>query len=116
MLIGQDEVVRLLLTGLVSGGHTLMVGVPGLAKTMMVKALADLPAVASARFVETEGSGRFNTEPDTVRALYRRRFDAFLSEIKANCQARGCDWYLAKTSDDPYGFLRNCFLARENGR
>ena len=42
VLIGQDEVVRLLLTSLVSGGHTLMVGVPGLAKTMMVKALADL--------------------------------------------------------------------------
>ncbi|HZI33250.1 MAG TPA: AAA family ATPase [Candidatus Binatia bacterium] len=42
VLIGQDEVVRLLLTGLISGGHTLMVGVPGLAKTMMVKALADL--------------------------------------------------------------------------
>jgi len=42
VLIGQDEVVRLLLTSLVSGGHTLLIGVPGLAKTMMVKALADL--------------------------------------------------------------------------
>jgi uncharacterized protein (DUF58 family) len=76
----------------------------------------DLPAVAAARFTETEGRGFFNTEPDSIRAMYRQRFDAFLSEIKANCQARGCDWYLAKTSDDPYGFLRNCFLARENGR
>ncbi|HOP96915.1 MAG TPA: DUF58 domain-containing protein [Verrucomicrobiota bacterium] len=75
----------------------------------------DLPAVASARFIDTEGTGFFNAEPDVVRVLYRRRFDAFLSEIKANCQARGCDWYLARTSDDPYGFLRNCFLARENG-
>jgi uncharacterized protein (DUF58 family) len=76
----------------------------------------ELPAVTAARFVETEGSGFFNTEPDAARTLYRRRFDAFLSEIKANCQARGCDWYLAKTSDDAYGFLRRCFLARENGR
>jgi MoxR-like ATPase len=42
VLIGQDAVIRLLLTSLVSGGHTLMIGVPGLAKTMMVKALADL--------------------------------------------------------------------------
>src|SRR6266498_5615490 len=42
VLIGQDEVVRLLLTGLMSGGHMLVIGVPGLAKTMMVKALADL--------------------------------------------------------------------------
>ena len=76
----------------------------------------ELPAVAAARFVETEGDGHFNAEPDAVRAIYRQRFDAFLSEIKANCQARGCDWYLAKTSADPYGFLRNCFLARENGK
>jgi MoxR-like ATPase len=42
ILIGQSEVVRLLLTGLLSGGHMLVIGVPGLAKTMMVKALADL--------------------------------------------------------------------------
>jgi MoxR-like ATPase len=42
VLIGQDEVVRLLLTGLVSGGHMLVIGVPGLAKTMMVKAMSDL--------------------------------------------------------------------------
>jgi len=75
----------------------------------------ELPAVVSARFLETEGNGFFNVEPDAVRTLYRHRFDAFLSEIKANCQARGSDWYLAKTSDDPYNFLRNCFLAREKG-
>src|SRR5947207_1316096 len=42
VLIGQAEVVRLLLTGLISGGHMLVIGVPGLAKTMMVKALAEL--------------------------------------------------------------------------
>ncbi len=42
VLIGQGEVVRLLLTGLMSGGHMLVIGVPGLAKTMMVKALAEL--------------------------------------------------------------------------
>ena len=42
VLIGQDEVVRLLLTGLMSGGHMLIIGVPGLAKTMMVKALSEL--------------------------------------------------------------------------
>src|SRR6266850_7712264 len=42
VLIGQSEVVRLLLTGLMSGGHMLVIGVPGLAKTMMVKTLSDL--------------------------------------------------------------------------
>jgi len=74
----------------------------------------DLPALAAARFVETEGGhGRFNAEPDEIRALYRKRFDAFLSEIKAGAQARGCDYFLARTTDDPCGFLRNCFLLRE---
>jgi MoxR-like ATPase len=42
VLVGQEEVVRLVLTGLLSGGHMLVVGVPGLAKTLMVRALARL--------------------------------------------------------------------------
>ena len=77
----------------------------------------DLPKLAAARFVETEGgSGHFNANPDDIRTLYRRRFEEFLGRIKAGCQARGCDWYLARTSDDPYQFLRNCFLQRESLR
>src|SRR6266487_4132614 len=42
VIIGQGEVIRLLITGLICGGHMLVIGVPGLAKTMMVKALAEL--------------------------------------------------------------------------
>jgi MoxR-like ATPase len=42
VVVGQDEVVGLLITGLMCGGHMLVIGVPGLAKTMMVKALAEL--------------------------------------------------------------------------
>src|SRR5947208_472423 len=42
VLIGQTEVVRLLITGMICGGHMLVIGVPGLAKTMMVKSLAEL--------------------------------------------------------------------------
>jgi hypothetical protein len=74
----------------------------------------ELPDLTAARFLETEGGrGHFNAEPQSIRALYRRRFDAFLLEMKAGCQARGCDWFLARTADDPYAFLRNCFLERE---
>jgi uncharacterized protein (DUF58 family) len=76
----------------------------------------ELPSLAAARFVEAEGGKQyFNAEPETIRDLYRQRFEAFLAEIKGGCRARGCDWYLARTSAEPYGFLRNCFLARENG-
>jgi MoxR-like ATPase len=39
-VIGQDEVAHDLLAALVAGGHVLLQGVPGVAKTLMVKALA----------------------------------------------------------------------------
>jgi len=40
-VVGQREMVDRLLIGLVSGGHVLLVGVPGLAKTLAVQSLAD---------------------------------------------------------------------------
>jgi MoxR-like ATPase len=40
VLIGQDATIDLLLTCCLTGSHVLLVGVPGLAKTLMVKALA----------------------------------------------------------------------------
>jgi uncharacterized protein (DUF58 family) len=76
----------------------------------------ELPDVPAARFVETEGAGRFNAEPDELRDVYRRRMAAFLNEIKGGAQARGCDWYLARTDADPYVFLERCFLRRERTR
>ena len=38
-IVGQDEVVRHVLIGLVSNGHTLLEGVPGLGKTLLIRAL-----------------------------------------------------------------------------
>jgi len=77
----------------------------------------ELPEVPMARFRETEGGrGAFNTEPDVVRELYRKRFAAFLSEVEAAAKQRGCDWYLARTDADPYVFLKHCFLARQHKR
>src|SRR5437867_4131796 len=40
VLIGQDQTIDLLLVCALTGSHALLVGVPGLAKTLMVKALA----------------------------------------------------------------------------
>ncbi len=39
-VVGQDEVVQLLLTALFSDGHALAIGVPGLAKTLLISTLA----------------------------------------------------------------------------
>jgi MoxR-like ATPase len=41
VVVGQRPVVRELVISLLAGGHCLIVGVPGLAKTLMVRSLAD---------------------------------------------------------------------------
>jgi MoxR-like ATPase len=40
-IVGQNEVINLLLNAVFSGGHALLIGVPGLAKTLMVHTLAE---------------------------------------------------------------------------
>ena len=42
VIIGQEEVVRLLLTSIFCQGHCLLVGVPGLAKTLLIQTLASV--------------------------------------------------------------------------
>jgi len=41
-IVGQQQVLELMLIGLVSRGHCLLVGVPGLAKTLVVQTLAQV--------------------------------------------------------------------------
>ena len=73
-VIGQREVVELLLVALFSGGHALFVGVPGLAKTLLVSSLAEamdlefsriqftpdlMPAdITGSEVLEEDGGGR----------------------------------------------------------
>ncbi|MGK7389369.1 MAG: AAA family ATPase [Candidatus Cyclobacteriaceae bacterium M2_1C_046] len=40
VIVGQEDVVRLLLTAIFCQGHSLLVGVPGLAKTLMIQTLS----------------------------------------------------------------------------
>ena len=40
VIVGQDEVITQILISIFSGGHSLLVGVPGLAKTLMVNTIA----------------------------------------------------------------------------
>lgn len=42
VIVGQDKVIELLLISLMSSGHSLFVGVPGLAKTLLVSTLSDV--------------------------------------------------------------------------
>ena len=41
IIVGQDKVIQKLLISLISDGHVLIEGVPGLAKTLMIKTLSE---------------------------------------------------------------------------
>ena len=42
VIVGQDEVVRAIIISLFANGHSLLVGVPGLAKTLLVSTIAEV--------------------------------------------------------------------------
>jgi MoxR-like ATPase len=44
VLVGQDDMLHRLVLGLLAGGHVLLEGVPGLAKTLVIRTLADAVA------------------------------------------------------------------------
>ena len=48
-IVGQHEVLQGVLTAVVSGGHALLLGVPGLGKTLMVSTIADALALKFSR-------------------------------------------------------------------
>lgn len=41
VIVGQDDIIKNVLISVLSGGHCLLIGVPGLAKTMLVNAIAN---------------------------------------------------------------------------
>ena len=49
VIFGQEEVVELTLATLAAGGHGLLVGAPGLAKTLLVTSVADLMGLSAKR-------------------------------------------------------------------
>jgi MoxR-like ATPase len=82
-VVGQTEMIDGLLLALIAGGHILLEGVPGLAKTLAVKALAEITALAFKRIQFTpdllpaditgtlvweQGTGRFSVRRGPVFA------------------------------------------------
>src|SRR6476619_1803924 len=41
-ILGQDEVIEQVLMSIFVGGHTIITGVPGLAKTLLIRTLANV--------------------------------------------------------------------------
>jgi MoxR-like ATPase len=82
-VVGQQAMVDRLLTGLLTGGHVLLEGVPGLAKTLAVKSLSDslslkfrriqftpdlLPADLTGTLIYNPRDGSFSAKPGPLFA------------------------------------------------
>ena len=82
-VVGQDEMIQRLLIGLLTGGHVLLEGVPGLAKTLTVRTLAEtidasferiqftpdlLPADVMGTMIYNQGTGEFSARKGPVFA------------------------------------------------
>src|SRR6266513_3060536 len=78
VIVGQKEVVEQLLIGLFSRGHCLLVGVPGLAKTLLVSTLARILDLSFKRIqftpdlmpADITGTDILQDDPET----HRRKF------------------------------------------
>ncbi len=74
-IVGQQELIDGLLTGIISGGHVLVEGVPGLAKTLAVKALAD---VSTATFKRIQFTPDLLPADITGTMIYRSQTGDFI--------------------------------------
>jgi MoxR-like ATPase len=88
LIIGQDSVVEELLIGLFARGHVLLVGVPGLAKTLLVSTVARISSLSFRRIQFTPdmmpsditGTDILQDDPETGR----RKFSFIAGPIFAN--------------------------------
>ncbi len=74
-IVGQSDLVDGLLMGIIAGGHVLVEGVPGLAKTLAVKALAD---VTSAMFKRIQFTPDLLPADLTGTMIYRQQTGEFV--------------------------------------
>ncbi len=79
IIVGQDEIIDQLLIALLSKGHCLLVGVPGLAKTLLIKTLAEVMDLKFSRIQFTPdlmpsditGTEILDEDPATRRRNFR---------------------------------------------
>ncbi|HJU66370.1 MAG TPA: MoxR family ATPase [Gemmatimonadaceae bacterium] len=79
-IVGQTEVIEEMLMALMSGGHALLVGVPGLAKTLMIRSVAEAMRLEFRRIqftpdlVPSDITGTEIMEEDTATGARSFRF------------------------------------------
>ncbi|MCD6455944.1 MAG: AAA family ATPase, partial [Methanophagales archaeon] len=77
VIVGQESVLNKLLICLVADGHVLLEGVPGLAKTLMVKTLSD---TLSARFRRIQFTPDLLPADITRTKIYDHRTASFTTQ------------------------------------
>src|SRR5437763_5304791 len=88
VIVGQEKVIEQLLIGLCSRGHCLLVGVPGLAKTLLVSTLAKILDLSFKRIqftpdlmpADITGTDILQDDPET----HRRKFVFLPGPLFAN--------------------------------
>jgi MoxR-like ATPase len=92
VIVGQADVVEGVLSCLLSGGHALLEGVPGIGKTLLVRALAEAADLSFARIQFTPdlmpadilGTEILQIEPDGRKALQFRQGPIFANLVLAD--------------------------------
>ena len=88
VIVGQDEVIQQVLISLFVGGHSIITGVPGLAKTLLIKTIANALDLKFKRIqftpdlMPSDITGTDVIEED--RATGKRRFEFIRGPIFAN--------------------------------
>jgi len=78
VIVGQTTMIERLLVGLLAGGHVLLEGVPGLAKTLTVKTLCD---AISAKFARVQFTPDLLPADLTGTVIYDNRTGEFSSKL-----------------------------------
>ncbi|MBN1867019.1 MoxR family ATPase [Candidatus Sumerlaeota bacterium] len=88
IVVGQSEVIEFILTAVFSGGHCLLTGVPGLAKTLIVRSLSEMLELDFSRIQFTPDlmpSDIIGTEIlEEERATGKREFHFLKGPVFAN--------------------------------
>ena len=84
VIVGQDAMLERILVGLLSGGHLLLEGVPGLAKTLTIKTLADVLGGSFKRIQFTPDLMPSDLVGTRIYRPDRAEFDVELGPVFAN--------------------------------
>ncbi len=84
VIVGQRSMIERIIIGILSGGHVLLEGVPGLAKTTAIKAVADALALSFARLQFTPDLLPADLVGTTIYSPQRGEFTVKKGPIFAN--------------------------------